>query len=430
MRLCIKVLTSMAIFWLAPLCQAGDSLRSFVTEVAQSTIKVLDQHQLKTVSVFGIEDGTTLGATSASGIERMLKDEFKAAGRFKENRSEVGVKGKLKMEKAVAGREDSLVLELRFSDMLGAPLPALDGDHLFERADQNSVGPRSVLDRKGKIIDRVQIKETVFKSSTSSPEATMTAFGLNGTYSPVRDEKTGQESSNLADFIRTPKCVIQNGNTAKTDYSSDFGVRIRSDSGVKTLRMLDGQPFVDFDANEKFSIEVSSKSQKAIAAEFTIDGLNSFYFSKTPQEHGSSWVISPHSTKGMESLLALGGWYVERGAADQFVATEYSQSKRREAGLSESPIGGISVIFFDTKDNRPQEGEFKRRVTYSVQLPTIDGKMSPKLLERDEAAVYMSARTYIGGGEKLLRAEPRPSDLSPTVPLETVTVRFRHPASP
>ncbi len=405
---------------------AEDRLRKAVEGITKRTIQLMDERGLKSLTILGVEDGTTYGATAASGVEKMLKDQFAAAGRHKDARGDVGLKGRILTAKPEVPKGTSdgyaemmegirnLKIELQFTDMDGEPLPKWDGDYYLDRPDQDTIDIDTRIGRDGRKKDRIHVARAAFSQEIQSPEAVLIAFGGNGEF----DKRT-------ADTLKSPQAVISGGNIAKVNEESDFGVRILTLKGVKPLRMVDGQPFVDLDNGEEFTIDVMNASENHVAATLTVDGLNTFYFSKTPQAHGTSWIIAPPNIPGGSSRLSLEGWYVRKGIADKFVATEFANSKRKEAGLGEMPIGAISVVISQANVDS-KEQLYTIKVPSKVEILTVDGKMTTTETIHTEVRTSM---TYIGGSGETKQREGDPSKYNPGAPLEIVTIRYRHPRS-
>lgn len=410
------------------LCQVSlgeDALRQAVESIAKRTVQLMEQRGVDSVTVLGVEDGTTYGATSASGIEKMLKDEFTRLGKFKESRGEVGLKGKLLTAKPPVPQGTSegfaemlagirnLKIELQFTDMDGEPLPSFNGEYFLDRPDQTTVDQDTRLGRDGRKKDAVRVQRATFGQEIENAEALFTAFGANGKF-----------EGKSADTLKAPISTITRDNIAKVSDENDFGVRVISGGRVKPLRMVEGQPFVDFELGEEFTIDVINGSKGHVAATLTVDGLNTFYFSKTPQAHGTSWIIPPPSRGESWANLPLEGWYVRQGVADKFVATSFEKSKRREAGLDADSIGAISVVFSSAVN--ATEPSYVVEVPQKVELLTVDGERA----ETDVIVKEQRTRTvtvFIGGNGEVQQKESKPSDFKPGWPLEIVTIRYRHP---
>ncbi len=436
---------------LAQLASGEDELRKAVDSITKRTIQLMDERGLKSLTILGVEDGTTYGATAASGIERMLKDQFAAAGRLKDSFGDVGLRGRILTAKqsnpkpppeveaepapeaeAVStslgfvfttssdfvqeGKADvvedsrKLKIELVLTDMDGEALTTLDGEYFLDRLDQDSVNDNTRLGRDGRKKDPLLIKSGKYSEEIEAPEAILMAFGANGEV----NSKT----------LKAPQSVISNGNVAKVSKESLFGVRISTRKGVRPLRMVDGRPFVDLEKGEEFAIEVLSSAKEHVSAMFAVDGLNTFYFSKTPKIHGSSWIISPSSTAGQATKLALEGWYVRQGIADKFVATDFANSKRKSANLGETPIGAISVLFSSAIHLKDIERTEKR--TEKVKVLSVDGEEVETEIVQDQKVVVPNI--YIGGSGEVKQHEGGPASYKPNKPLEIVTIRYRHPS--
>ena len=411
---------------------AADPFKGGLEDVARKILAVMAQNRAETVTVLGVEDGTTLGATVTGGIEIILKDELKKSGRLRDSRGAIGVKGKLLAPKNDAFFERQLRIEFKLTDAFGDEVTSLDGEYLIPQKDQSVVDENSVMGKDGKLKQRVDVKKQAIGQGFTDPSALLIAFGGNGQHQGLGGDGLGQWRSN-EDLIKTPESHISGGTMAKTSPQSPFGVRIVSEGRAKPLTLVDGQPFVQLEQGEKFTVDIENAALHPLAATITIDGLNTFYFSQTAKDHAQNvWMLPSARTPGKPTTLHLEGWYVRRGEADKFVATSYEASKRKEAKLAETPIGAVTVLLQHALPRVAERTDFVE-VEVTREVPR-EGGGTAQVVTKEKKGLMMAKPSmaadplYIGGAGKVKQIEGDPSKLVAGVEIGVITIRYRHPS--
>jgi len=461
-----------------PQLHAEDPFRPAVNAAAAKLLAIMDQRDLKTVTVRGIEDTTTFQASGSVGIERMLNDVLKSSGRLKESGGALGVLGRISAPKSSLPSQSGrrLRIEFKLSDSFGDELMTVDGEYLIAQQDANRVDDNTVMGLDNRLKQRLEVRDGSFKQDFESRNALQVALGSNG---PI--ERFGSDDQ----LIQNPQSAITSGVIARLSPESRYGVQIISQGRPKLLREVEGLPFVDFQRGESFKIRMQNSDPYPIAVTVTLDGLNSFYFSKTPQQHGTSWIIPGAKSPQRPSVLDLEGWYVQRGVAEKFLATAYESSRLKEAGQSKTPVGGISVLIQSAvpraKPGSVEGGEMPPDVVISqpfwVEIPQEGGgkatiavtqsvasmyalvknvvprdpsdKLFASVLELDKflhqevtpvqldtlpfknaGDVEVSSESddiFVGAGDKTQQIEGDPANLQPGDDIGIITIRYRHP---
>lgn len=429
---------------------AGDHLRAGIGEATQKIVSVMQQQGFKSATILSINDETTLDSPGLSGIAEMLRASLTSQHvEVLEKQGDLGIAVSLNAPKEGEFGDRFLRLQIKLRNRFGDEIPELEGDFLVPQLEgSNFVDDDTVLGPDGKLQQNItNFDNGSFSHDLKKPDASLISWGLNGKLPPRAELNTPIEH-----LMQNPTTVIVGGNSAKMERSSPLTVRIVGENGPKSLRMVDGVPFVDFDAEEKFSIEVSNSGRNIVAATICVDGLNTFYFSETPQEHGTSWMIPGTKNESRAARLLLEGWYKQKGIAEKFIATTYERSKRKEAGMSKTPTGGLTILFHEAIKKAdyvalPPKNP-KLVDTDGVGVPKVGGGYAIVSLKNGSVesisdvtetitktvqvpyTVTVRTEVYIGGAEEVEQQEGAPSEYVPddAAVIGAITIRYRHPS--
>jgi hypothetical protein len=104
-------------------------------------------------------------------------------------------------------------------------------------------------------------------------------------------------------------------------YSYAFEVEVISDEeGPKRERTRDERPFIEAYPGETYTVRIHNPLPVRVAANLSIDGLNSLTGKPGTPAGGRKWIIEP------ESWVDIGGWQVSERAARRFVFTSRGES--------------------------------------------------------------------------------------------------------
>lgn len=104
-------------------------------------------------------------------------------------------------------------------------------------------------------------------------------------------------------------------------YSYAFHVEVISDrDGRKQEAHQDGRPFIEAYPGEEYRVRIHNPLPVRVAANLSIDGLNSLTGKPGSPEGGRKWIIEP------ESWVDISGWQVSDRAARRFVFTSKGES--------------------------------------------------------------------------------------------------------
>jgi len=104
-------------------------------------------------------------------------------------------------------------------------------------------------------------------------------------------------------------------------YPYAFRVEVVADrGGVKEEGSRDGRPFITANPGEEYLVRIHNPLPVRVAANLSIDGLNSLTGRPATTEAGKKWVIEP------ESWVDIRGWQVSAGTARRFYFTSKQES--------------------------------------------------------------------------------------------------------
>lgn len=435
--LCVPLI----VFGLSTAANARDPFSQEVQIAAKKVRSVMEAFDHETVTVKEFRDKTTFGSPILLGIKELLTRELEQGGGVVDSGGQVSVSGELSIAKNLDSEfPDAKALRIVFTiaDRFGENLDSSDG--LFTIGD----GDKASSDFK--------LEDGSFDQTITSPEASLIGFGgtadLDGYGERERDSLKP-----LLDGLDDPTAVILDGVIAKASVRSPFGVRIKSSGNYKALRRVAGQPFVNLNQGEVFSVEILNLSDKLALGTLSVDGLNSFYRSDSPDSHGDSWVLRPSKT------AFIPGFYVNRKKALGFTATTYADSDRAALGLSEEPVGAITVVINDgMEQTRKVEVPITRHRTESYTVTLPDGTTEvrtrsvpytemrtqsytvnvPVQQTRTESYTVQVPGLASGGNQEPVYVKggaPIPTNVGAPVAVTegslraVITIRYRHPAS-
>ena len=123
--------------------------------------------------------------------------------------------------------------------------------------------------------------------------------------------------------IQAQTKIIDGNRTWREDrsYSYTFSVEVIADNdGAKHEGRKDGRPFIDAYPGEEYRVRIHNPLPVRVAANLSIDGLNSLTGKPGTPEGGKKWVIEP------ESWIDVTGWQVSDRTARRFIFTSKSAS--------------------------------------------------------------------------------------------------------
>jgi hypothetical protein len=104
-------------------------------------------------------------------------------------------------------------------------------------------------------------------------------------------------------------------------YTYRFRVEVISDrSGRKDEERRDGYPFIAAEPGEEYRVRIYNPLPVRVAANLSIDGLNSLTARPGTPEGGRKWMIEP------ESWVDISGWQVSERSARRFYFTSKRES--------------------------------------------------------------------------------------------------------
>ncbi|MFC1852930.1 hypothetical protein ACFL27_22250 [candidate division CSSED10-310 bacterium] len=98
---------------------------------------------------------------------------------------------------------------------------------------------------------------------------------------------------------------------------------ISDDAGRKPHHFRDGKPFIYARPGERYRVRIHNPLPVRVAANLTIDGLNSITGSPCKPANGRKWIIEPHS------YVDIKGWQVSYREARRFYFTSKAESYAR-----------------------------------------------------------------------------------------------------
>ena len=269
--------------------------------VAKEIAKIVRGMDDDSVSIGEFRAPPQLSASAGPAIAQILSDEIKKSGLNVRNRAKLGIEGK-------------------YRDVID--------DSTKRLAAQIQV---SVVDRAGKEV--FSIDRGVFGDATLA-----SLFGVTAEVPPQLDDKSRDEKMQLA--IDKPSINLR-GARISPSPESPYGVEIMIKTGnnyeSRQPSQEDGLAFVPIRRDEIYAVRLYNDSPYEAAVTLTIDGLNVFAFSKSPNY--TQWIIPPKTP----SMII--GWHITNQGSDLFQVTEYSKSAAAVKMPNSAKLGTITASF-------------------------------------------------------------------------------------
>lgn len=129
--------------------------------------------------------------------------------------------------------------------------------------------------------------------------------------------------------VRYRQAVYQDGHLSYESQRQtlDFRVELISDSeGLKMEELRGGRSFVTAQPEERYAVRLYNPLPVRVAANLTVDGLNSISGKPSGISDGQKWMIDPYS------WITIRGWQVNGSEARRFFFTEKPKSYAKWTG--------------------------------------------------------------------------------------------------
>jgi hypothetical protein len=435
-------------------CQA-DQLQAGIDQIVRRVVGVLDTRQLKTVKVLEVANRSKLSPTGLAGIKQRLIDTLTKQRRYSSDSADLGLK--VEVSDVTQYQVSGLSLAIEMDDAFGNALPAYNRTYYMTQEGQewyDVIPGRTVWGRNNRFKEPVDLNDGKIVYDQFDSEDFLSVYGGNGVHLVRFNDNQApngisagfgdRQREDPAEILRTPSFHFSENAGLGSSPNSPYRLQVVVNGVPRSIRELDEAPFIDLAMDEKYQLWFTNASSETVAIRFTIDGLNSFYFSEVPGKHPSNaWIVPAGMT------LKLTGWFKKLtgqglAEAEEFVTSSFAKSARREAGLTEEPIGGITVAVleavpkglnfggrpqFDASvpqivENTRMKNEDGNTVVVPIRKPYIPYGVAPAA----SRPVRAGTDIYTGRGLKTQQVAGANQALTPGTLLEVLTVRYRHPA--
>jgi hypothetical protein len=148
--------------------------------------------------------------------------------------------------------------------------------------------------------------------------------------------------------VKTRQVIIENGVRRCEVSRSAYGFRVEilsDDEGLKEETYRHGRPFITARPEERYAVRLYNPLPVRVAANLTVDGLNSLTGKPSGISDGTKWMIDPYS------FITIRGWQVTGGEARRFFFTpkpkSYAQWRGDQLGKDLSAnCGVIGAAYF------------------------------------------------------------------------------------
>jgi hypothetical protein len=344
------VLMLVASIHAAPTSGTMEEFRPAASTIAKAVVKVLKSRRENSITVGQFSGPPNAGTSAGAGIKRLIVEELERAKiKVEKLGTPIGLSGEYRLVAIYEGSETKNVqIEAKLTDESGAVLTDLASNVVVPEFEEGLVK---------KDQGKVQI------ATGSSPEATALVMGMTIDFDDYHRRQFGDTNRNIItepiDAIKeasaNPSAFIVGGNELRASQTSPYGFQVLVNGAPRALRIEKGQPFVSLAKGEVFRIILKNQSALTTSAVVTLDGINSFSFSKVRKADGKSkfsqWIVNPKQS------LDLAGWHLDNSKVREFKLTDFSDSAAALAG-ADGQIGMISVVVRATwkiEENPPSD---------------------------------------------------------------------------
>lgn len=349
MRTIHLALILMAGALLAPAARGNENLREPLAKIAKAVSQVLQERGSDSIAIGEFTGPPSFASAAGPGIRKVLAEEFAKVGiREKKIGANIGIQGKYLVHEDQpmfdGGSKGPPHLRLIASlvDKNGQVLTELDVEVAVKIGEEDGQP----------IVDKTRIaKGTLTVDSYGGPNdiggASSLAETLGATVDLKRKNKEGFSggSESVIDSFETPTAaIVANGAAVAASRESPFYMEILVENQPRSMKLEDGQPFVQLEKGDSFQIRLTNKAPYDVAVVFLLDGVNSYSFSDVRETRGpqrgepkySRWIVPRNQT------FTLKGWHRTNDYVDKFLVTDFADSAAAKLG-STSGLGTITA---------------------------------------------------------------------------------------
>jgi hypothetical protein len=129
--------------------------------------------------------------------------------------------------------------------------------------------------------------------------------------------------------VKTRQVIYENGVRRCEVTRPSYGFRVEivsDDDGLKAESLRGGRPFVSARPDERYAVRLYNPLPVRVAANLTVDGLNSITGKPSGIEDGTKWMIDPYS------FITIRGWQVSGDESRRFFFTPKPKSYAKWSG--------------------------------------------------------------------------------------------------
>ncbi len=354
---------------------ATEHLREPLGKIAKAVSKLLQDRGVDTIAVGEFSGPPAYASASGAGIRKVLTEEFAKVGiREKKLGAPIGIQGKYIVHQdqpAFAGIEKGpphLRLVASLVDKNGEVLTELNVEVAVKVGEEDG---QPIIDRtkisKGTVTIDSYGGENDIGGSTALAEALGATVDLN---KKNKDGYSGGSADVINSFDKPTAILSANGSAVSASRESPFFMEILVENQPRTMKLEEGQPFVNLEKGESFQIRFTNRAPYDVAVTFQLDGVNSYSFSDVRETQGpkkgeprySKWIV------GRNQTFVLKGWHRTNEYVDKFLVTDFADSAAAKLGSSNG-LGTISATVRATWRNekeRPSDEEEIRAVAVGI----------------------------------------------------------------
>lgn len=369
-----------AILATTPTLPASEVLRPSLAKLAAAVVKIMRTRGDESVVVGAFAGPANFGASAGPGIQKILSDELESQGvNVRKFGAPLGVRG----EYFYTSAEDDptspkqIRLKVVLTDGSGQPLTALNQE--VQVPSTGTEGPIGGGGREssgggaGGATQVVTIRggEINLDTFTGGEEA---AALLGVTWDFERSGLGFDVNKDIVlDSFQKPTAQIVDGTAVRSSSTSPYFMEVFVGNRPLPLRLEEGQPVVDLPRGENFAIRLTNRARHDVSATLTLDGVNSFAFTKEPPIRGkrlTRYILTP------DKWVMVRGWHDTLNTTTAFRVTDFAQGAVARLGASTSSLGMITVVI------RSSWMEGSRTPFDEPQSPLVEAAAPPDTFTR------------------------------------------------
>ncbi len=216
-------------------------------------------------------------------------------------------------------------------------------------------------------------------------------------------------ASKIIDGLVKPNVDVNAAQQVKPQAGASFALEILDGTKTLPLRKENGTARLELGLNQEYQVKLINLSDHEAAVSLSVDGLNTFYFSKERNPATNRpfrYYIVPAAANGQPGERLVEGWFKpasNRGVTQSFRVVPLADSLAAKLGNT-AQIGQINAVFLASWEEASKEAKAKDPKLATPQYATrrpADEPVAPPPLTKTIQVPAERTRTVIVNGREV-----------------------------